>query len=399
MILWRYKAADSLGRLRSGRLLAENRQMLSLRLQQQGLDLIAQRRVYRVGLPGRNVGRRDLIAFCFQMEQNCRAGLPLLEGLRDLRDSPEQPQWQPVCAELMDSISEGKTLSEAMQGLPSVFHPLFVQLLRAGELSGDIAFVFRELGQALKWRDEQSAQLRRLLLYPVFLCVVIGFTLGFLMWFLVPELVRFASSMNQDLPWYTQWLIALSDGCARYWHWLLSLLVLLILAGYAAFHLSAPLRLRCDRLLLILPLVGPLLKKLLLARISVFFAMLYSAGITIVECLASVQHLSGNRALSEAVHRARQQVADGRSLHHSLREQALFPALFVRMVQVGESTGTLEEAMRNINYFYSRDVRESMDRLHALVEPLMTLLLGAVVAAIMFSVLAPIYEIIASLHV
>lgn len=394
---YRYRAMDRHGQVRAGKMSAHNLDDLELRLRGLGLELLGARRA--LCLFARRVQRRELLALCFHLEQNCRAGVPLLEGLQDLRDSAAHPRLRELYAQLAELIAGGQTLSCAMQRFPEVFGAVFISLVRAGEHSGDIAGVFREIGSALKWRDEQLAQLRRIMLYPLCVASVMIGVVAFLMLYLVPELVQFMANMNRQLPLHTRLLILCAEVLARAWHWLLGIFALAAALFIFALRKSPALQLGVDTLLLRLPVLGELLKKMSLARISVFFAMLYAAGITILDCLAHSGQLAGNRAMEQAMGKVRERVSEGAALSDGFRGGDLFPLLFVRLIQIGERTGTLEESLRNINYFYSRDVRESTARLQALVEPGMTLILGGLVGWIMFSVLGPVYDLVSTLSV
>jgi type IV pilus assembly protein PilC len=154
-----------------------------------------------------------------------------------------------------------------------------------------------------------------------------------------------------------------------------------------------------DEIKLKMPIIGPILKKLILARLSGFFAMMYSSGITIIDCIRTSEEISGNKAMEAAINIVGQQIADGKSLSDSFEVTGLFPPLVIRMIRVGETTGALQESLENVSYFYTRDVRESVDRLQALIEPAMTVVLGAIVGWVMFSILGPIYDLITTIKV
>lgn len=396
MNCYHYRAVDTQGQIHSGRVHAEDPEALERQLRQQGLELLQAHR--RRGLPMRGIPRRELITLCFHLEQNFRAGVPLLEGLQDLRDSVASARLRQLYGRLIEQIGNGKTLSAAMQDIPETFDPLFINLVRAGEHSGDLGTVARELGRTLKWRDEQLTQLRRSLGYPLFVLLLITAVVGFLMAYLVPEMARFMASMNQTLPLHTRLLFFCAGTVAGLWHWMLATGVLgagLFAAGY---RYSPALRLWLDERLLQLPVLGELFRKLILARISIFLAMMYSAGITIIDCLTNSVPLSGNRAMAQAMQAVQRQVCAGACLSDGFRSSRHFPSLFVRLVQIGERTGTLEDALRNISYFYSRDVRETSARLQSMIEPCMTLTLGALMAWILFSILGPIYDLIATIQ-
>ncbi len=401
MDFYQYKAVDGRGRIKTGRIDASNVADLESRLQRAGLDLVNYKEVRAVGrrVSGRGVSRRDLILFCFHLQQTVQAGVPVLESLQDLRDSTENLRLRDVIAAMLEAIDGGRTLSSAMTDFPHVFSRVFVSLIRAGEQTGELSVVLERLGENLKWQDEQTSMTRRLLMYPLFVATVVAGVLFFLMTYLVPELLFFVKTMGSELPAHTIFLIAVSNIFVDYWYLILMLPVLMIAAIAIANNVSASFRLGYDRLTLNIPVIGPIFQKLILARLSGFFAMMYASGITIIDCLRTAEEIAGNRAIAGAIHRVGQSVADGKSLGDSFQATGLFPPLVMRMIRVGESSGALESALENIAYFYTRDVRESIERLQTMIEPAMTLILGAIIGWVMFSVLMPVYDLIANIRV
>jgi len=158
-------------------------------------------------------------------------------------------------------------------------------------------------------------------------------------------------------------------------------------------------RYKVDYYKLKIPIFGPLLKKIILTRLANFFAMMYASGITIMECIHVGEEIVGNKAVQEAMRQVGRQIADGASLSASFQATGLFPPLVVRMLKVGETTGALENALLNVSYFYTRDVKESIERLQATLEPAMTVTLGLIVAWVMLSVLGPIYDVITQIKI
>ena len=396
MEFYQYKAIDEDGRVQIGQVDAINAQDLEMRLRKLGLDLINFKEVKTPSqsVSGRGVKRRDLILFCYHLEQTARAGVPILESLHDLRDSTDNPRLREVISAMCESIEGGKTLSEAMQDFPGVFSNVFSSLIRAGERTGEIGEVFRRLGESLKWQDEQASQAKKLMMYPAFVGSVVVGVLFFLMIYLVPQLTSFVKTMGQQLPAHTRLLIFTSNIFVKYWYLLLSAPFVIWLAVFAGIRLSPNFSMRIDFLKLHIPVVGPILKKIILARLAGFFAMMYASGITIIDCIRTSEEISGNKVIESAMRNVGQQIADGRSLSDSFQSVSLFPALVLRMIRVGETTGALENSLENVAYFYTREVRESIDRLQTLIEPTMTVILGTIVGWVMFSVLGPIYDLI-----
>jgi len=399
MPAFQYKAIDRDGRQARGRLDAANEVDLELRLRKMGLDLVTCRALARniSAIPGGTITRQDLIAFCFDLEQVSRAGIPLIEGLRDLRDGMDNPRFREVLTSVLEDIEGGKTLSQALSAFPQVFNTVFISLVRAGELAGRMTEVFENLGATLKWQDELVSQTRRLLVYPALVMVVVSAVILFLLIYLVPQVVGLLKTMGLELPIQTRILIAVSAFIAGYW-WLMIALVLLAGAAIAAaLKTSERARYFMDYATLRLPLIGRILQKIILARFANFFALMYRSGITILEAMRTSEEIVANRYVARGIQRAGQQINAGETLSEAFQNLGMFPPLVVRMLRVGENTGAIDTALLNVTYFYNRDVRESVDKALKLLEPALTLVLGTVLALILFSVLTPVYDILGQL--
>jgi type IV pilus assembly protein PilC len=399
MPLMQYKAMDERGRMATGRIEAANAADLELRLERMGLDLVnfAEAKTRSTASYGAKVKRRELISFCFQLEQLISSGVPVVDGLVDLRDSVEDKRLQEVIAGMIESIEGGKNLSGAMEEFPHVFDSVFVNLVRAGEFSGQVGPVLTQITESLKWQDEQAAQIKKLLMYPSFVGLVVMLVLAFLMTYLVPQLVSFIKNMGQELPLHTQILISVSDIFVKFW-WLILLTPVIIVMGLLlVYRVSPGFQYAFDDFKLRVWVIGPILKKIILARFANYFALMYASGITVLECVRISEGLVGNKAVEEATRRAGRQIADGASISAGFESTGLFPPLVLRMLRVGESTGALDTALLNISYFYNRDIDESMERLQAMIGPAMTVVLGGILAWVIFSVLGPIYDLISKI--
>ncbi len=400
MAAYQYKAIDRTGRSARGKLDAANEVDLELRLKKMGLDLIIARPVRSQGpsIAGGSITRQDLITFCFDLEQVTRAGIPLIDGLRDLREGMENPRFREILTSVLEDIEGGKTLSQALGGFPRVFNTVFVSLIRAGELSGTLTEVFENLGATLKWHDELVSQTRRLLVYPSLVFVVVTAVMVFLLLYLVPQVTQLMKTMGLALPIQTRILIGMSNFTANWWPVLLVLPILT--AGLITFLVRTRPRSRYlfDYAILHLPVTGEILQKIILARFANFFALMYRSGITILEAVKTSEDIVANRVIADGLQRAGQQISAGESMSEAFQNLGMFPPLVIRMLRVGETTGALDTALMNVTYFYNRDVRDSVDKALKLLEPTLTLLLGGMLALILFSVLTPVYDVIGKLN-
>ncbi len=396
-----YKAMDTRGRVQTGQIDAMNPADLEMRLDRMGLDLVNYREatVKSSGPTRSRVDRRELINFCFHLEQLINAGVPILEGLGDLRDSVEDRRLREVIAGMVESIEGGNTLSEAMAAYPHVFNTVFVNLVRAGEASGRVATVLQKITESLKWQDEQATRVKRLLMYPAFVGVVVLIVIAALMTFLVPELVKLITNMGGELPLHTRALIAVSNFFVDFWFLVLTAPVIVLVLFAVLANASPKFRYALDAAKLKVWVVGPILKKIILSRFATYFALMYSSGITVLECLRISESLVGNLVVADATGRAARQIADGASISGGFESTGLFPPLVLRMLRVGESTGGLDTSLLNIAYFYNRDVEESMERMQQMIVPTMTVVIGLVLVWVIISVYGPIYDLIADLGI
>ena len=398
MALYAYKAMNDNGRVVLGRMDAINPIDLEMRLKRMGLDFIngnpvAQGNAFFAA----KMPRRELINFCFHLEQLTRAGVPIVEGLTDLRDSMTHPQFRETIASMIESIEGGDTLSQAMADDPRVFDGVFQSLIRAGEETGNLPDVLKNLVESLKWQDELAAHTKKLIMYPAFLgTVVLGVTF-FMMIYLVPKMAGFIKNMGQELPFHTKALIFVSGIFVNYWYVILAIPPLVWMGATFLIRTNPRARYKADEYKLRIWMIGPILHKIILARFATFFALMYASGITILDCIRLSEEIVGNTVIANGLKRAGQLVSGGQSVTASFQSVGMFPPLVVRMLKVGEATGSLDTALRNVSYFYNREVKELIEKVQAMIEPVMTVVLGIILGWIMLSVLGPIYDTISKI--
>ena len=382
-----------------GRMDATNENDLEQRLRRMGLDLVTSRLKSSTPLfsLAKKVSRQDLINFCFHLEQIARSGIPLLDGLADLAQSTDNKRFREIISAVQEDMGGGKLMSEAMTQHPAAFDPLFTSLIRTGEQTGNMQEVLRDLATTQRWQDELVGKTKLLLLYPSMVLVVVTGVIFFLMLYLVPKLVSFIATMNQTLPLQTKILIAISNIFSAYWPLLLGLPLLVLFALVTTVQKNAKARLYWDYFKLNIPLIGPALQQLLMARFANYFALLYRSGITILDALAACEGVVANRYVANALQRAAQQVSAGDSLTESLRNLGLFPPLVIRMMRIGETTGALDEALLNVGHYYRRSVEDWIERALKLLQVGLTLFLASILAFIIYAVLSPIYDILGKL--
>ena len=394
MATFNYKAIDQTGRHAQGQMDALNEVDLEIRLERMGLDLITFKLTEKSKqlFSQNRVSTRDLVMFCFQLEQLTRAGVPMLEGLNDLRESTASPYFQKVLGSVAGEVEGGKMLSQALAEHPDVFDEVFVSLVAAGEQTGQLPAVFDNLSNTLKWQEELIAQTKRLLMYPLIVLVVVSVAIGVLMVFLVPEMVKFITSLGQELPWNTKLLIFLSNAFVHYWWLIISIPIVLILGLMTYIKQNTPAQYQFDYFKLKLPITGEILQKIIMARFARYFALMYQTGIPVLSAIKTCENIVGNSVIADALSRVHTQINAGDTMSDSFHNTGLFPSLVVRMIKVGETTGSLDKSLLNVSYFYDRDVSDLMQKMLKLIEPALTIILGLVLLFIMASVLLPIYD-------
>lgn len=395
MPLYSYSAKDAQGKSVKGVQDATSPVDLELRLKRGGLDLIATKiNSGKATWTRIKIKRPELITFFFNLEQLSRAGVPLLESLADLRDTMHVPQFREIIANLVESIEGGKKLSQAMALHPEAFDKIFVSLTHAGEESGLLPEIFLHITESLKWQDEMASHTKTILIYPAFVgTVVLGITF-FLMIYLVPQLVSFIKDMGQEIPIQTRILLATSGFFVDYWYVLIALPLVLPIVLKLIIMSSQEMQYRFDNLKLNFWVIGPILRKIILARFANTFAIMYGAGINILDCISNSRDVVNNRAIARSLEEVTAEIESGKNLTQSFQNTGMFPPLVIRMLKVGEATGSLDKALLNVSYFYDRDVKDSIKKVQVMIEPSMTIILGALLGWVMLAVLSPIYDII-----
>ena len=399
MPLYSYKAIDAEGHSVMGRVEAANVFDLEQRLSRMGLDLVTGAPSAQKSrlIAGARVKREDLINFCFHMEQLAGAGVPIVEGLIDLRDSVESLRFREVVSGLIETIQGGKSLSGALAEYPEVFSKVFVSLVRSGEQTGKLSDVLKSLVETLKWEDELAAQTKKLILYPAFVGGIVLVVTLFLMIYLVPQMTGFIRNMGQDIPLQTRILIHVSNFFVGYWWAVIAAPFVIWFGIKAAVKTNPSFAFALDDLKLRVPLVGPILRKIILSRFASSFALMYASGITVLDAIRSSEEIVGNKPLENALRTVGQQISEGKNMTMAFQDVGLFPPLVIRMLRIGENTGALDTALLNVSYFYNREVKEAIGKVQAMIEPALTLVLGAILGWVMLAVLGPVYDTISKM--
>lgn len=390
-----YRAINDRGRSVRGKMNAVNETELFQQLRGIGMELVDTREVtesrLRVALAPR-VKIRDQIQLCVHLEQLQSAGVPLIEGLADVRDSTGNARLRDMLAEIYRDVSQGSSLSEAFGRHPRTFGTVFTALLAAGEVSGNLNESFRHLVKHLKWTDAITAKVKKAVRYPVIMLTLMLGLFFFMMALVVPEVVGFLQGMNLDLPAITTSLIATSNAVQSQWYIMIGTPIVLFVAIKALARASYRVAYGLDYAMLRAPVLGNMVRKIAMSRFSHFFAIMFQSGVPLLQCLDTAKMVAVNRVLSEALDSVKEQVQNGEPLSRALERTGQFPSLVTRMIRIGEDSGNLSGTLENVTEFYDRDVDEAVDGIVALAEPMLTLVAGGMMVWIIGGVFGPLYD-------
>lgn len=395
---FKYRGINMKGRPVRGVMGAASEVDLYSRLQSSGIELVQCSTLDKKKNPLAGLGLvkkvqiRDLIQLFLHMEQMQSAGVPLLDSLADIRDTTEQDSLRDMMAEIHRDVSEGSSLSEAIAQHPKVFTNLYISLIAAGEETGDLTSSYLQLIKYLKWVDKMQAKIRKATRYPMILVAVVILTVVVMMGFVVPQIVGFIKNLDQELPIYTTALMATSDFFKSYWWGVLSAPVLIVMSWFIARRMSDDVAYRQDVFILTMPLFGPMIRKINIARFAQTFGALFASGIDVLQGLDHASKTVGNRAILDALEGVKEQVKAGSPLSEAFNASGEFPSMVVRMLKVGEESGNLTVVLDQVAEFYTADVDEAVEGLIAMIEPFLTAILGGMILWIAVAVFGPIYS-------
>ncbi|MFN7038392.1 MAG: type II secretion system F family protein [Alphaproteobacteria bacterium] len=400
MVQYNYKAVNALGRTVRGSITAGNEIDLEDKLKNLNLYLIDYKENNMQNIEFfSTVTHKELILFCLQLEQLEKAGVPILESLSDLRESVESIKMKNVIAEIIEAIKGGTILSAALAAHPKVFNEVFIGLVKAGENTGQLHIVFHHLGEHLKWLHQIKTKIKKAINYPMFLLLLMCSIVSLMMLFVIPKLSGFLSAQNFELPTYTKALITTSNAFQNYWYLIFGLPILSIIALKISMKIFEPLAFLWDNIKLYLPIIGPTIRKIEMARFCRFFAITFKSGIGILECLDIANNVVMNKIIKESIISAREEISTGQSLTAALKATGQFPNLVMRMIKIGEDSGNLDQTLENVNFFYDKEVADSVDRMLGSIQPALTIILGSIMFWITAAVFGPLYSSFSKLNI
>ncbi len=410
---YEFKAVDSLGRFTSGVSSAANPEVLSRILQDQGLFLMETIEVgggaegskaadhlmgkLRGLMPKPKVSLKD-VAFCTaQFSIMVRSALPILEALELLADQAPNPTLKQKLRAVGKSVSGGTPLSKAFAEHPETFDSIYVSLLAAGEASGDLDVMLERLAAHLDFNVKLNSKIQSALIYPVIVILVACSVLGFLVAFVLPTFAEIFVQLNITLPLPTRALLYGGEVVRHYWY-------AFLIAGTAAWYgfrawaRSPRNAATVDRALLRLPLIGNLIRNIVLTRMLRTLGSLLESGITVLLALELAKSAAGNKIFSDLLDKVGGEVREGKILSESLTQSPYIPKVVIGMIAAGEKTGALPEVMNRVAGFYEAETDTAVKNIFAAIEPLFIVFLGLMVSGLAISVLLPMFDMAGGIH-
>ncbi|MBK6909746.1 MAG: type II secretion system F family protein [bacterium] len=383
----------------SGEIEASDKQEAMSKLRQRRVvvqDLRSKPKDLKVGGMGGGVGTKDLKIFARLFGTMINAGLPIDQCLQILVDQMQNKRFRRTIAEVHNQVAGGESLSEAMSKHKAVFDNLFVHMVAAGETGGALAMVFNRLAIYLEKADALKRKVKGAMIYPaVIACVALSATI-FLLIKVIPVFAGMFKDLGAELPKPTQFVLALSDLVQKTFLPGMGVLIIAFFV-FRKWHKTANGKATVDKFLLKTPVIGGVIRKTAVARFTRTLGVLISSGVPILHGLEITAKTAGNTVIQKAVDRVRKEVSEGRNITQPLMETAVFPAMVCQLIAVGEQTGRLAEMLEKIADFYDEEVDAAVAAMTSLIEPVVIVLMGAVIGGMLVSMYLPMFDMIGAI--
>ncbi|MFH1339345.1 MAG: type II secretion system F family protein [Candidatus Omnitrophota bacterium] len=390
-----YVARDNYGKRVKGFMMADDEVDLANKISRLGYFLTRAKVYHGTAEAELNLARmkfRDVLNFTIHLATLVDAGLPLLDGLRDLARDAEKENIQRIVDDVRYRVESGSSLREALSYHPRSFSKLYTAIVGAGEGTGKLAPALHNLALLLEWQMDLIAKVKEAATYPIILFCVMVAVVSLLVIKVIPTFEPIFQEAGANLPMPTQVVLGVSQLVRRFWYVVLSSLFVLFVA-YKFYCKSPSGRYRMDSLKLRFPLFGNLFRKVALSRFCHTLALALRSGVNVLGALDMAADVMGNSRLERSVVKARDAVNVGEKLANSLQVSGEFPALVIRMIGVGEQSGALSETLDKVCQFYDKEVPATIKRMFALFEPIMIVLMGVVVGGIALSIFLPMFQV------
>ncbi|OPA94200.1 type II secretion system protein F [Pseudomonas fluorescens] len=392
--IYAWEGINRKGRRVSGQTCGHSLALIKAQLRQQGICpgrvQKAARRLPRFAPPIKPV---DIALFTRQLATLLRAGIPLLQAFDIIREGTDHRRMRELVQGLKQAIAGGHNLSQALRKHPRHFDDLYCNLIAAGEQAGALETLLERVAIHLEKSQQLKARIKKAMTYPIAVIVVACLVSTVLLIHVVPQFQSLFAGVGGKLPGFTLGVIALSEFLQRAW-WVVALGVFAGFAGLRQAHQRSPgVRHWVDAGLLNLPLAGTLLKKSAVARYARTLSTTFAAGVPLVQALDSVAGATGNGLFKQAIEHMRHDVSTGMPLHQSMTRSGVFPGMAIQMTAIGEESGTLDHMLEKVANHYEADVDHLVDNLTSLMEPLIMVVLGGIVGALVIAMYLPVFQL------
>ncbi len=398
LTLFKYKAINNNGRAVNGAIFAIDENHLYSQLLEADMTLVKASAAksphgFLANLRPKKVPLRESMRFYIQLSRMQKAGIPLLDALFHSRLSTDSQILRDAVIELHRRVSEGLTLSKAMEEFPHCFNNLQVTIVRASEQTGDMASAYEFLIDYLKSSSEMERRIKKATRYPMILTtVLVGVTI-FLMGFVVPQIIGFVDAFGEgELPFATTSLMAVSSFFQTFGVFLVIAIILGIAGVKTLRRVSHSFRYMTDSMILKIPAVGTVFRKIEIARFAYVFNVLQSAKIPLIESIKEALDVSNNVVIREALQEVHRNVLDGEPMSEALSKTGEFPNIVIQMFKLGEESGEFLHALNQVSEFYNDDIDDAIDAVVSMIEPLLTAVMGGMITWIAIAVFGPIYD-------
>ncbi|MFA7319764.1 MAG: type II secretion system F family protein [Parcubacteria group bacterium] len=395
-----FKAKNSLGKYESGEINAPTRES--------AVNLLQKENLFPVSLKEETEGRsgivktlfkyydqvseKEQVVFFSQLAILVEGRVPIVVALTAIKEQSTNVYLGKVIQEMIEDIEDGMSFSGAMEKQTDVFSNLAINVIRAGETSGDLKKSIEYIAENIERNYNLSSRVKSALIYPAIVMIVF-FIIGFLVIsFIVPKLTAIIKDLNADVPWYTQVLITSGDFMSKFW-WAVALVMVGFVAGILYYIKTADGQKEWDQMKLKLPIFGAVFRSIYIARFAQNLAALLSSGIPIIRALIIVSEVVNNVVYQEILVKAAEEVKRGGVMSDVFRKTYLMPPMVTQMVKIGEDSGQIDAVLGHIAKFYDQETETTTKNLSTLIEPLLMIVIGLAVGFMSFSVLMPIYNI------
>lgn len=395
--LWQGK--DKRGKVLKGETQGKSEALVRAELRQQGLSGLNVRKKPKsiFGSAGKAVKPRDISFFSRQIATMMASGVPLVQSLDILANGQKNPRFKKLITDIKESVEGGSTLHEALGKHPVQFDELYVSLVKAGEGAGVLDTILKTIADYKERMESIKAKVKKAMFYPAMVLLVAVVVTAILLIYVIPQFQESFRAFGGDLPGFTLMIISISEWMQAYGLYLLVAVVGAIAGLVYARKRSRNVARTMDRILLKIPIIGPIMHKSSLARFARTLAITFKAGVPLVEALESVAGATGNIIYSEATEQVRQDVAVGHSLNLSMSQVGLFPHMVIQMTAIGEEAGALDNMMVKVAEYYEEEVNNAVDTLSSTLEPLIMVIIGGVVGTIVVAMYLPIFKLAATI--